>query len=1213
LPAVSLFSPRMRNPEVDDGSEDRRAGPRRIWPSRRAAPDPTTDAGLAGLGLIGPRTEPAPEPAGSGTAASGAAEPETAEPPWPDAPWAEPPPWSEAAWAGSLSRATLPAAWPPAARPPAPPPAPRPPAPRLPADPSPAPRSPAAGPAARQHPAEVPTDPSLPAGSPARPAPPVPAAPTAPKPTPADSSPAPRVPPARLPASQMPTMLFRTMPASPPKPAADPPPVAEPPASPDPDRTARPAGAANANAQSPARKAPADQPPASKAPVAKLPPTPAPAPAPPPIARPAAARPTANQVPTMQFRTSPPPAAQRPPANPPPANPPTTDNRVADIPVADNPPAAKPPAVPAPRPPVNQVPTMQFRTSPPPAAQPRAAQPSPSAATAANPAAAPPPAPDAKPPVNQPPAAKPPAADAPAAERQRAQTQPALVPPGSKPPGSKPPADQPPAGAPTAAKPSEAKPSDTQPSDAQPSDAQPSDAQPPDAQTPEARTPEAKPPAGQPPATKAPDAKSPAAVPPPRGGSGGSKRSSKKGSRSVFGPAAGERPDVLTDAETVVMAVLGTRARKPSRGSSDADPMRAIQVTLTIPAVITGQDLDDTGQDDGTPTDSAVVEVTHPQPVAKSATGTAADADPYLTLAVNDADIAAARAAGWTKPGTRPAGSDETTQFPALMWDAEGAIAAGQRSPAQAAPAGEPYVPSRRRTLVSRLVLLAVLGLQAILSLRLSNTAFKDEALYLYAGHMELVHLLHGTVLPGRYATFFPGSPVLYPLVAGAFSELGGLNAARALSLVEMLAVTALLYSLTRRLFNERAALCAALIFSASESAIFLGHYATFDASSLFLLAVAAWILVRTAGSRWPLFLLAAPVAALAVAVEYSAVLFLPTLMLLPALAGWPALGRRVLLYSLGFGAVVSGLLAGALRLGGPAYRTAISLTTTSRAPGTASVRTLLLHGAEWGGVLFALALFGTVAYVWNARTEPDEDIARPGGRVRRVLLGIVLTGTALLVPAYAVYLHANASFPEHIGFGLFFAAPMAGLGVARGLGDHFRRPHFPVAVWCLALVLGMLQSAQFFKDWPTSSRFVSAFATYLQPGARYLVEVPQVPVYYLSNRSDAQPSQFSSTAGISFTVTQKKAKKVETGPAAFTAAVKAGYYQVIAFNDSVNPANDTTLTNALQNSKTYYLARAITADDGTGEVTYQIWVKGKAPDLAVGGSKGTASRKVRS
>ena len=663
---------------------------------------------------------------------------------------------------------------------------------------------------------------------------------------------------------------------------------------------------------------------------------------------------------------------------------------------------------------------------------------------------------------------------------------------------------------------------------------------------------------------------------------------------------------MLTDAETVVMAVLGTRPRRPSRSASDPDPMRAIKVTLTIPAVVTGQEPAGTAQD-GDAADSAVVEVTHP--AAKSAASSAPAADADITLAGGDADLAAVRAAGWTKPGTQPAMSDETMQFPALMWDADGAMAASQRSAAQAAPAGAgPYVPTRRRTLVSRLVLLGILCLQALLSLRLNNTAFKDEALYLYAGHMELVHLLHGTVLPGRYAAYFPGSPILYPLVAGGFSELGGLSAARALSLVEMLAVTALLYSLSRRLFNERSALCAALMFSVTESTIILGHYATFDASSLFLLAAAAWILVRTAGSRWPLFLLAAPLAALAVGVEYSSVLFLPTLMLLPALAGWPALRYRVLLYSLGFGAVTSALLAVALKLGGAAYRTAISVTTTNRVPGTAPARTILLHGAEWGGVLVALALFGTIAYTWNARTEPDEDVALPGGRVRRALLGLVLTVTALLVPAYQVYLHANASFLEHIGFGLFFAAPMAGLGVARGLGDHFRRPHFPVAVWSLALVLGMIQSTQFFQEWPVSTRFVSAFATYLQPSARYLVEVPQVPVYYLNDRSDAQPSQFSSTAGISFTVK----KKVETGPEALTAAVRAGYFQVIAFDDTVTPGNDATLTNALQASKAYYLAQTISVRGRSGQVVYQLWVKGKAPSRA-GGGKGTTSRKVHS
>ena len=70
---------------------------------------------------------------------------------------------------------------------------------------------------------------------------------------------------------------------------------------------------------------------------------------------------------------------------------------------------------------------------------------------------------------------------------------------------------------------------------------------------------------------------------------------------------------------------------------------------------------------------------------------------------------------------------------------------------------------------------------------------------------------------------------------------------------------------------------------------------------------LAAWIVVRTAGFRWPVFILAAPVAALAVGVKYAGLLFVPTIAVLPALAGWPLRGRRVLLYPPVFVAAVAG------------------------------------------------------------------------------------------------------------------------------------------------------------------------------------------------------------------------------------------------------------------------------------------------------------------
>ena len=125
---------------------------------------------------------------------------------------------------------------------------------------------------------------------------------------------------------------------------------------------------------------------------------------------------------------------------------------------------------------------------------------------------------------------------------------------------------------------------------------------------------------------------------------------------------------------------------------------------------------------------------------------------------------------------------------------------------------------SRRRTWVSRAVLVGILAVQAVLSLRMNNSAFEDEALYLYSGHLEIAHWLHGAALQGDYASYFSGAPVLYPVLGAAADSIGGLAAARAVSLLCMLLVTTLLYSMTRRLFNERVGLCAAIIFSVTEA-----------------------------------------------------------------------------------------------------------------------------------------------------------------------------------------------------------------------------------------------------------------------------------------------------------------------------------------------------------------------------------------------------------
>jgi hypothetical protein len=494
---------------------------------------------------------------------------------------------------------------------------------------------------------------------------------------------------------------------------------------------------------------------------------------------------------------------------------------------------------------------------------------------------------------------------------------------------------------------------------------------------------------------------------------------------------------------------------------------------------------------------------------------------------------------------------------------------------------------SRRRTWVSRAVLFAILCVQAALTLRMSNTAFEDEALYLYSGHLQIAHLLHGTPLQGNYASYFSGAPVLYPVLGALADDVGGLAAARAVSLIAMLGTTALLYSLTRRLFNERVGLCAAVIFSVTESALFLGHLATYDAPALFLLALATWIVVRTARFRWPAYLLAALPIALAVATKYASGLFVPTIVALAALAAWPHRGRKALIPPVALGAAVAALLAAALKLAGPNYFTGIRFTTTARFQGTTATTLLLRDSLQWGGLPFALALIGVVAYAIRPQTEPGEQIAAGGGRAWRITLGIVLTGTALLAPLDQIHIHTLTSLQKHIGFGLFFAAPFAGIGLTRIIGDHFRRAQIGIAIWGAALVIGMTQADNLFNAWPDSSGFTTVMSRYLQPRAHYLVEVDEVPIYYFRSDRDAQPHQFTSTYFIGYTDRQGQ---YLTGNAGYVAAVKAGYFRVVAYNGQVTPALDNVLANTLRADPDYRLAATIS--NGDHSVNYYVWVR---------------------
>src|SRR5580658_5055982 len=178
--------------------------------------------------------------------------------------------------------------------------------------------------------------------------------------------------------------------------------------------------------------------------------------------------------------------------------------------------------------------------------------------------------------------------------------------------------------------------------------------------------------------------------------------------------------------------------------------------------------------------------------------------------------------------------------------------------------------------------LLAVLAVQTALSLRLvrADTAFEDEATYLWAGHLEWAHLLHGTPLP-QFPAYFSGAPVLYPPVGALADSVGGLAGARILSLAFMLGATAALWATAGRLFGRRAAFFAAALFAAFGPTLHLGAFATFDAMAVFFIALAAWLVVRAGDQQdatgW--MVAAAVSLALADAISYPTTLLDPVVI----------------------------------------------------------------------------------------------------------------------------------------------------------------------------------------------------------------------------------------------------------------------------------------------------------------------------------------------
>ena len=173
--------------------------------------------------------------------------------------------------------------------------------------------------------------------------------------------------------------------------------------------------------------------------------------------------------------------------------------------------------------------------------------------------------------------------------------------------------------------------------------------------------------------------------------------------------------------------------------------------------------------------------------------------------------------------------------------------------------------------------------MQVALSLSLvwSNTAYIDEADYLWVGRLEIAHWLHGAAWPSAYADrLFSGAPIIYPPLGAVADSIGGLAGARIVSLCFMLGATVLLYFTASRLIGRRGATISAALWALSEPAIRL-TFATFDPLSVFLTTVSVWLIVQSGYRRYRGAFVFAAAAALATAnvTAYSGIVIDPVVI----------------------------------------------------------------------------------------------------------------------------------------------------------------------------------------------------------------------------------------------------------------------------------------------------------------------------------------------
>lgn len=520
-------------------------------------------------------------------------------------------------------------------------------------------------------------------------------------------------------------------------------------------------------------------------------------------------------------------------------------------------------------------------------------------------------------------------------------------------------------------------------------------------------------------------------------------------------------------------------------------------------------------------------------------------------------------------------------------------------TPATGGPAPPTTPGSRAVSLVRRnpLVVLALV-VQAVIALRLRNSAFQDEALYLATGHWLLQDWAGGPPLTSAPEGWFTGAPQLYPVLAALLDSAGGLGLVRTASTVLLLVTTAAVAWSASSVVHlrggaltsddaddadgcdddgagggartaRRAAAGAALVVAATGPLVALGHFASMDAAAC---ACLAWALalglhaVRRGEPRWAWWGAGAGILlGLAVLLKYTSGIAVP-FVLLALVGAVPSVGRaravRVAAVAAGTGALV--LVLSALTWGRALVAGFVSSTLARQPVAPAPASELALEVLRDAGLPLLLAVAGAFVVL---RHQP--------------LLGAALGLGALAPAVLQVVTGEQVSLYKAPALGMVLGAVAAGVLVAAARARWASA--LVATALVVAVVLGVGTVSRLFGSWAGSDPLRDVLVPLVEqrPGAGVAGDNPETMQYPLWEQV---PSQ---RWGAFYPGAYQRDGLVDG--AAYEAALSAGDFSVVFFDGSSATGRE---LEPQMPGLGFEQAAQVTSPDGGR--TWTVWVRSR-------------------